>query len=54
MAENSGQDASVVLAALRAAHANGDVNLGIDITAAGTGPEGTIDIVGENQSFSSL
>lgn len=44
LAENSGQDASVVLAALGAAHANGNANLGVDITAAGTEREGTIDV----------
>ena len=41
LAENSGQDAEVVLAALGAAHANGNVTLGIDINAAGTEREGT-------------
>lgn len=41
LAENSGQDAAVVLAALGAAHANGNVTLGVDINAAGTDREGT-------------
>jgi len=41
LAENSGQDAAVVLAALGAAHANGNATMGVDINAAGTGREGT-------------
>lgn len=40
LAENSGQDAAIVLAALGAGHANGNASLGVDINAAGTDREG--------------
>jgi len=41
LAENSGQDASIVLAALGAAHANGNATIGVDINVTGTDREGT-------------
>lgn len=43
LAENSGQDAAIVLAALGAAHANGNATLGVDIEAADTDKDGTKD-----------
>ena len=43
LAENAGLDGSAVLAALGAAHANGNAMAGVDIEAAGTGRNGVDD-----------